>query len=115
MTLEDIRAICLKQKGATESIKWGEDLVFSIGDKMFCVTGMDQTPVGASFKTTDDNFEELCSRQGFSPSKYLARYKWVHVDDISRMNKTEWEKYIGQSYQLVRDKLPARIRKQLEG
>lgn len=114
MTLEDLRAICLSQKGATESIKWGADLVFSVGEKMFCVTGTDQTPAGASFKADDEAFEELCAREGFSPSKYLARYKWVKVDDIKRMSKAEWKKYIGRSYQLVREKLPAKIKKQLD-
>jgi len=29
------------------------------------------------------------------------------------MRKKEWEKYLRQSYELVRDKLPPKIRKQL--
>ena len=55
----------------------------------------------------------MCSREGFKPAPNVARYKWVFIDDISKMNKKEWEKYIAQSYNLVKEKLPAKIKKQL--
>jgi predicted DNA-binding protein (MmcQ/YjbR family) len=113
MTTEDIQAICKKLPAVTEDIKWGHDLVFSIGAKMFCVVGLDQLPTSASFKVRDEDFDEICSREGFKPAPYVAKYKWVLTDDISRMNKKEWEKNIRQSYQLVIDKLPAKLKKQL--
>ena len=80
---------------------------------MFCVTGLDQSPTTASFKVTDEEFIELCSREGFKPAPYVARYKWVFIDDIRKMNKREWEKYIAQSYNLVKENLPVKIKKQL--
>ena len=113
MTTEDIQAICKKLPAVTEDIKWGHDLVFSIGAKMFCVVGLDQSPTSASFKVRDEDFDEICSRQGFKPAPYVAKYKWVWTDDISRMNKKEWEKNIRQSYQLVIDKLSPKTKKQL--
>ena len=113
MTTEDIQAICKKLPAVTEDIKWGHDLVFSIAAKMFCVVGLDQSPTSASFKVRDENFDEICSRQGFKPAPYVAKYKWVWTDDINRMNKKEWEKNILQSYELVKDKLPAKTKKQL--
>lgn len=42
MIIEDIQTICKSLPGVTEDIKWGHDLVFSIGGKMFCVVGLDQ-------------------------------------------------------------------------
>jgi len=113
MTTEDIQAICKKLPAVTEDIKWGHDLVFSIGSKMFCVVGLDQSPTSASFKVRDEDFDEICSRQGFKPAPYVAKYKWVWTDDISRMTKKEWEKNIRQSYELVIDKLPTKLKKQL--
>ncbi len=113
MTLEDFRTLCLSLPHATEDIKWGNDLVFSIGGKMFCATGLDQTPTSASFKVTDEEFDEMCSRSGFMPAPYLARYKWVAVDDISRISLAEWKKHIRQSYGLVKEKLPAKTKKLL--
>ena len=113
MNIEDLQAICKGLPSVTEDIKWGNDLVFSIGGKMFCVAGLNQSPATASFKVTDNEFDEMCDRDGFKPAPYVAKYKWVWIDDISKMNKTEWKKYIKQSYNLVKDKLPAKTKKQL--
>ena len=113
MNIEDIRTMCSSMKGVTEDIKWGHDLVFSIGGKMFCVAGLDQSPKTASFKVRDDEFEEMCNRNGFKPAPYVAKYKWVWMDNIDQLNKKEWEQYIRQSYELVKNKLPLKLKKQL--
>ena len=113
MNIEDIQAICQSLPSATEDIKWGHDLVFSIGGKMFCVAGLEQVPVTASFKVKEEEFEEICNRDGFKPAPYVAKYNWVFIDDVRKMNKKEWQQYIKQSYELVREKLPVKIKKQL--
>ncbi|HLA56618.1 MAG TPA: MmcQ/YjbR family DNA-binding protein [Flavobacterium sp.] len=113
MTIEDLQTICRAMPHVTEDIKWGHDLVFSIGGKMFCVAGLDQSPTTASFKATDDQFEEMSQRPGFKPAPYVAKYKWVFIDDINKMKKAEWEQYLSQSYGLVKAKLPPKIIKQL--
>ncbi len=113
MTIEDIQAICKELIAVTEDIKWGHDLVFSVGGKMFCVVGLDQSPTSASFKVKDEEFEEICGRNGFKPAPYVAKYKWVLIDDITKMNKRDWKKYVMQSYELVRGKLPPKIKKEL--
>ena len=41
MNIEQLRKFCLSFPGATEDIKWGADLCFCVGAKMFCVTGAD--------------------------------------------------------------------------
>jgi predicted DNA-binding protein (MmcQ/YjbR family) len=113
MNIEDIRTICSNMPGVTEDVKWGNDLVFSIGGKMFCVAGLDQSPTTASFKVTDEEFAEMCNRPGFKPAPYVAKYKWVWIDDINKMKMKEWKHYLKQSYELVKEKLPAKIKKQL--
>ena len=113
MDIEFIRKYCTSLKGVTEDVKWGNDLVFSIGGKMFCVVGLDQFPTTASFKVRDDEFEEICNWPGFKPAPYVARYKWVWIEDINKMKKADWKKYLQQSYELVRDKLSLKLRKQL--
>ena len=113
MDIEDIRVMCKTLPGVTEDIKWGNDLVFSIGGKMFCVAGLEQSPTTASFKVKDEEFEEMCNRPGFKPAPYVAKYKWVWMDDINKLKKTEWKHYVKQSYDLVKEKLPAKLKKQL--
>ncbi len=111
--MEDIQKICSGLPSVKEDIKWQHDLVFSVGGKMFCVVGLDQSPTSASFKVTDEAFGELCNRTGFKPAPYLARYKWVWVDDMNRISATEWKAYLHQSYNLVWDKLSPKVKTQL--
>ena len=113
MNTEDIQAICEKMSHVTTDIKWGNDLVFFIGGKMFCVVGLGQSPTTASFKVTDEEFDEICNRPGFKPAPYVAKYKWVFIDDINKMRTADWKRYLSQSYELVKDKLPPKIKKQL--
>src|SRR5688572_10972750 len=111
MQLEDLQSICKKLKAVKEDIKWGHDLCFCVGEKMFLVAGLDQQPVSASFKVLDEEFEELCQRDGFIPAPYMARNKWVMVDDIRKLSKKEWEHYAKQSYELVCKKLTRKVQK----
>jgi predicted DNA-binding protein (MmcQ/YjbR family) len=113
VTIDQIQAICKKFRGVTEDIKWENHLCFNIGDKMFLVTAPDAVPVSASFKVSDEEFDSLRSRPGFMPAPYLARYKWVHVDDIKRLSKKQWEHYAEEAYALIAAKLPAKTKKTL--
>jgi predicted DNA-binding protein (MmcQ/YjbR family) len=111
MTIEDIQKICAQYRGVTQDIKWEDHLCFNVGDKMFLITAPDAVPVSASIKVSGEDFEEISARQGFMPAPYLARYKWVWMDDITRLSPREWEAYIETAYRLVSSKLSPRIRK----
>ena len=113
MDVEWIRNTCNQLPGVTEDIKWEHDLCFSVGNKMFLVIGIDSTPVAASFKVKDEVFDALCARPGFKPAPYLAKNKWVLTEDIKFISKKEWEQFIRQSYELVKNKLSVKLRKQL--
>ena len=113
MNIEDIRAICKKMPFTTEDIKWGHDLAYSVGGKMFCVVDLDQSPTAASFKVRDDQFDSLCQREGFKPAPYVARYNWVLVEDIRKLSMKEWNQFVRQSYELVTAKLSIKTKKQL--
>jgi predicted DNA-binding protein (MmcQ/YjbR family) len=41
MNIEALRKFCLSLPAVTEDVKWGADLCFSVGGKMFCVTSME--------------------------------------------------------------------------
>ena len=111
MDIEWLRKLCLGLPGTTEDIKWGADLVFSIGSKMYCVSSL-EPPFKCSFKVKDEDFEEISQRDGFVPAPYMARAKWVMVTD-SRLSKKEWEKYIRDSYDLVKAKLTKKTKQEL--
>jgi predicted DNA-binding protein (MmcQ/YjbR family) len=112
MNTEIVRTICLQLPAVTEEIKWGADLVFTIGGKMFCVTSFDE-PFKASFKVPEEQFEELCQREGFIPAPYLARAKWVQVTNNAYLSKKEWESFLRESYERVKAKLTKKQKTEL--
>ena len=61
----------------------------------------------------DEEFDEMCAREDFMLAPYLARYKWVHINDVNKMSRKEWEHFLKQSYLLVFEKLPAKKKKEL--
>jgi len=115
MTATELREYCISLPGTTESIKWENHLCFSVGDKMYLVVTPDMFPISSSFKTSDELFEELPLREGIIPAPYMARPRWVHVDDIRRLTKKEWFRYAEIAYNLVFEKLPAKQKQLIEG
>lgn len=113
MTIENLQAICKKLPAVTEDIKWDVHLCFNVGEKMFLITSPDEVPPTASFKASDEDFEALTARPGFQPAPYLARHKWVKVDDINRISAKEWERLLKSSHALIAGKLPAAVKKKI--
>ena len=113
MTIDEIQMICRKYPAVTEDIKWEDHLCFNVGGKMFLITAPDQLPCSASVKVADEDFDTIAARPGFMPAPYLARYKWVFMDDINRLSKKEWEKFIDTAWHLVTAKLPLKTRKEI--
>jgi predicted DNA-binding protein (MmcQ/YjbR family) len=111
MNVEQLRKFCLAFPGATEDVKWGNDLCFSVGGKMFTVTGVDSSDSGVSLKTTPEKFAELTERQGIIPAHYVARYHWITIEDQKAVTASELKDLIRESYQMVFDKLPAKAKK----
>jgi len=113
MNIEELREICTSFPHVTEDIKWGKDLCFSVGGKMFCATGMDKAGGPISFKCTPEKFADLVEREGIIPAPYVARYHWVAVEDPSALDEEEFEDLISKSYLLVFENLPLKDRKSL--
>lgn len=107
---EPLLAFCRSLPLATEDVKWGADLCFSIGGKMFAVFSLEG---GAGFgcKCTEDDFHAVTQLEGVEPSKYLARHFWISVRDERALPQSEGEALIRKSYELVLEKAPAKVRK----
>jgi predicted DNA-binding protein (MmcQ/YjbR family) len=106
MTIDGLRRICMALPGATEDIKWGADLAFSVGGKMFCVVNV-EPPHQMSFKCTPDGFAVLIEREGIIPAPYLARAMWVQESELGTvLERRELEGLLRTSYELVVAKLP---------
>jgi predicted DNA-binding protein (MmcQ/YjbR family) len=110
MNIEELRAFCLSLPHATEDVKWGNDLAFCIGKKMFAVTGLETAVKSLSFKCTPEKFAELVELDGIIPAHYVARYHWVTVENLDALPKNELKDLIKNSYKMVWEKLPKNLR-----
>jgi predicted DNA-binding protein (MmcQ/YjbR family) len=115
MNLETLRKYCLAMPGATEQIQWGADLVFKVGGKMFCVACTEVAPNVMSFKCDDETFAELCERDGIIPAPYMARAKWVALEQWSTLDDRELKPLVAEAYRLVKEKLPKKTQAELSG
>ncbi|WP_229496045.1 MmcQ/YjbR family DNA-binding protein [Massilia polaris] len=115
MDFERAKALCRTFPGATEDIKWGADLVFSVGEKMFAVTGDESPAKGMSFKVEDERFLELTDRPGIIPAPYLARAKWIYVEHAGALGDAEAEALLRRSYELVFAKLTKKLQREISG
>jgi predicted DNA-binding protein (MmcQ/YjbR family) len=107
---KEIAEFCRKLPGVTEDVKWGDDLCFEIGGKMFCVTS--RTPREgsvASFKCTDDDFVRLIATPDYIPAPYLARAKWVMLTNAKLVKSAEFRGLLRRSYELILAKLPKKV------
>lgn len=113
MDIEKAKTLCRSLPGATEDIKWGTNRVFSVGAKMFAVTGDDAASRGISFKVDDERFLELTDRRSIVPAPYLARAKWVLIDDMQAVSDAEAAALLKRSYQLVFGKLTKKLQREI--
>lgn len=108
MNIEQFRKLCLSLPGATEDVKWENDLIFSVGQKMFAGADLLKNS-GFGFKCSPDKFAELIEREGIRPAPYAARFHWVSVDGWTVLDDAEVRSLIREAYDLVRAKLPKKV------
>ena len=102
-------SFCRALPGATEDIKWGHDLVFSVGRKMF--VGFDADDPGYfGFKCSEDDQLRLIQVEGIIPAPYAARFGWVSIKTKGALPPAAAKRYIRKSYDLVLAGLSKRLR-----
>jgi predicted DNA-binding protein (MmcQ/YjbR family) len=116
MDIESVRKFCLSLPQVDEKVQWENDLLFRIGGKMFAVVALEPSHgVLMSFKCTPEKFAELIEHDGIIPAPYVARYHWVAFERFDVLPDRELKELLTKAYQLVREKLPKKIKDSLEG
>jgi len=108
----DLRDFCRTLPGTTEDIKWGNDLVFSVGGKMYAAFDV-ENPHELGFKCDDDDFDTLTAKPGIIPAPYAAKYGWVKVQTKSALPVTQAKTFIRKSHALVASCLPKKTQAKL--
>jgi predicted DNA-binding protein (MmcQ/YjbR family) len=114
MEIDELRKFCSAWAGVTESVKWEDDLVFSVAAKMFAVTALRGPHKGRmSFKVDTDRFLELTDQPGMMPAPYMARAFWVSITEPERFSDAQTKAFVRRSYELVRGGLSKKLQKAL--
>jgi predicted DNA-binding protein (MmcQ/YjbR family) len=111
---KEVAEFCRTLPGVTEDVKWGDDLCFLIGGKMFCVTC--RTPIEgkvASFKCSDEDFVRLIATADYASAPYLARAKWVMLTNPKLVRTAPFRGLLRRSYELILAKLPKKVQEQV--
>lgn len=106
MPIEWVREVCRSFPEVTESVQWGEHLVFKVGGKMFAILNLEPEGNVLSFKCPAEDFAELTERPGIVPAPYLARAQWVALEHSRAIPAGELKARLRQAYELIAARLP---------
>jgi predicted DNA-binding protein (MmcQ/YjbR family) len=110
VTPEEVDAFCRGLPAATRNVQWEVDQVYKVGGKMFAVLGPSGT---LSFKANDIAFEMLSETGRARPAPYMARAKWVFLDEVTSFDGEDLKAYLAEAHRIVAGKLTRRLQAQL--
>jgi predicted DNA-binding protein (MmcQ/YjbR family) len=116
MDTERAREYLLRLPHTAETMQWGANLVFWVGDKaiggkMFAVLNLDEDQKAVlSFAAGPERFAELLETEGVFPAPYLARAYWVSLRNWGVLRSTELEEHLKLAHSLIYGKLPKKTR-----
>jgi predicted DNA-binding protein (MmcQ/YjbR family) len=104
-----------------ETMQWGANLVFWIGDKaiggkMFALINLDEPQPATekpnlllSYAAGPARYAELLERDGLVPAPYMARIHWVAASRWDVFTSAEWHHELRAAYDLTLAKLPRKV------
>lgn len=114
MDVETLREYCLQKKGVSESFPFDENtLVFKVGGKMFLLISLQSA---FRFNAKCDPERAVALREEYdeiTPGYHMSKVHWNTINMNGRLTINQLHELIDHSYELVYQKLPKRIRDEL--
>ncbi len=117
MDVEGIRSFLLSLPYVAETMQWGDNLVFWVGDKaiggkMFAVLNLDYVKNSQviGYAAGPERYAELLEIDGVSPAPYMARMHWVAVQSWNVFQPVRWKNELSAAHGLIYAKLPVRTK-----
>lgn len=115
MDVERARKFLLSLPHAVETMQWGDNLVYWVGDKaiggkMFALIDLGEglSKGVAMYSAGPERYAELLEKDGLIPAPYMARIHWVAVERWSALRNSEWEDELRGAHAITLAKLPKR-------
>lgn len=117
MDVDGIRSFLLSLPYVVETMQWGDNVVFWVGDKviggkMFAVLNLDYVKRSQviGFAAGPERYAELLEIDGVSPAPYMARLHWVAVRSWGVFPAARWKSELTAAHDLIYAKLPLRTK-----
>jgi predicted DNA-binding protein (MmcQ/YjbR family) len=116
MDAERLREYLLRLPHVVETMQWGANLVFWVGDKaiggkMFALMNLDEDQRAVlSFAAGPERYAELLETEGVVPAPYLVRAHWVAIRHWGVFRTSELEELLESGRRIIYDKLPRKTR-----
>jgi predicted DNA-binding protein (MmcQ/YjbR family) len=115
MDAESARTFLLSLPDVAETMQWGDNLVYWVGDKaiggkMFALVSLTPNRGVMSFAAGPERFAELVEQEGVFPAPYFARAYWVAVERWDTLPVRELKDLFRHARELVYEKLPKRTK-----
>ena len=127
MDAECLRVFLLSLPHVAETMQWGDNLVYWVGDKaiggkMFALINLDkdvgdqrkQSAAVISYAAGPERFAELVEFDDIFPAPYFARAHWVAVAHWNIFRPNEWQQELLVAHKITLAKLPPKTRKVLD-
>ena len=119
MDADLLRSYLLTLPHVEETMQWGANLVFWVGDKaiggkMFALANLDEDGRAVlSFAAGPERFAELVEIEGVFPAPYFARIHWVALERWDALPPTDLKELLRHARDRVEAKMPKRARDML--
>ena len=116
MDVERIRGFLLELPHVVETMQWGANLVFWVGDKtiggkMFALANLDGDGSAViSYAAGPERYSELLETEGVIPAPYMARIFWVAVERWDVFRWAKWEQELTSAHAVTFAKMPPKTR-----
>lgn len=116
MDADRVREYLLKLPHVEETMQWGANLVFWVGDKaiggkMFALANLDEDGKAVlSFHTGPERYNELLENEGVIPAPYMARIYWVALERWDALRVADLLELLSHARDAVYEKLPRRTK-----
>lgn len=119
MNIDLLRTWLLSLPHVEETMQWGDNLVFWVGDKtiggkMFALANLSPDGKGVlSFCAGPERYHQLLEIEGIFPAPYLARAFWVALESYNALPARELKEELLNGHGIVYNKLTKRTRELL--
>ncbi len=115
MTRDEFDTFCSSLPATTHVIQWGNSSVWKVGGKIFAICSIwgEDDEEKIAFKCSDISYTMLSEQEGFRPSPYLARAKWIQMTRATALSNAETKDYLVAAHKIIAEKLTRKQRAEL--